>query len=81
MEKMIAKAVKGKEFLYSRESAHAVSERSANAICNALNTCAYKLKDGEVWHVYDCGWYERECTGAGYQKFTRRNGKIFESRI
>ena len=81
MAKMIAKAVKGKEFIYSRESAHSVSERSANAICDALNEIRYKLKDDEVWHVFDCGWYEREYTGASYQKFARRNGKLVEVRI
>lgn len=79
--KMIAKTIDGQEFIYSRESAHSVSERGANAICKALNDIRYKLKDNEKWHVYDCGWYERDYTGAGYQKFTRRNGRIFESRI
>ena len=78
--KMIAKTIAGKEFCYSRESAHRASDRGAAAICAALNSQRYKLKDGEKWHVYDCGWYESQNTGAAYQEFTRRNGTIYEKR-
>jgi len=76
--KMFAKAVEGKEFIYSRESAHQVSERSANMICAALNEKRWGLKDGQIWHVYDCEWYEQEYTGAAYQSFERRNGGLVE---
>ena len=78
MAKMVAKAVKGQEFLYDRNSAHKVSERRAQLICNALNDKRWKLKDGQVWHVYECGWYEQEYTGAAYQSFVRRNGGLYE---
>ena len=81
MEKMIAKAIKGKEFLYSRNSAHSVSAAGAKAICDALNSARYQLKENEIWHVFDCGWYEKEYTAAGYQKFARRQGRIYEGRI
>lgn len=79
--KMIAKAVLGKEFIYDRKTAHKVSERGAADICRALNDRKYQLKDGQIWHVYDCGWYESEYTGAAYQQFTRRSGTIYEKRI
>lgn len=80
MAKMIAKAVNGQEFLYSRNTAHKVSERSADAICKVLNDCKWKLNGGEVWHVFDCGWYELEYTAAAFQSFTIRNGLIKEKR-
>ena len=79
--KMIAKAVTGKEFLYSRQSAHAVSDAGAKPICDALNKARWQLKDGETWHIYDLTWYEKEYTNAGAMKFTRRKGRIYESRI
>lgn len=79
--KMLAKTTVGKEFCYSRESAHKVSDRGAAAICAALNERRYQLRDGETWHVYDCGWYEQQHTGAAYQEFTRRNGYLYEKRI
>ena len=78
--KMLAKAIRGKEFLYSRKSAHAVSDAGADYICRVLNENKYRLKDGEIWHVYDCGWYEMEYTEAGTQKFTRRRGIVSEVR-
>lgn len=76
--KMIAKAVKGQEFIYDRNSAHAVSERSAQLICDVLNERRWGLKDGQVWNVYECGWYEKEWTAAAYQSFVRRNGGLCE---
>lgn len=80
MKKMIAKTIKGKEFIYSKSTAHAVPTASAYAICDALNECKYQLTDDQVWHVYDCDWYELEFTNAGLYRFTRRNGYIYESR-
>lgn len=79
--KMIAKTIAGKEYIYSKSSAHAVSNAEAKPICDALNKARYDLKDGEAWHIYDLGWYENEFTNAGVMKFTRRKGKIYEARI
>lgn len=78
--KLIAKSAIGEEFMYSRASAHAVSNASAEIICNALNDRKFRLNDGEVWAVHDCGNYELEFTAAGYQKFTRYKGTIREVR-
>ena len=74
--KLIAKSREGAEFCYSRASAHLVSDRSAAKICDALNACRYDLNDGQIWHVHDCGPYELETTGAGFQKFVIRNGYL-----
>ena len=80
MAKMIAKTIAGREYVYSATSAHAVSEKSAEVICRALNDARWQLKDGEAWHVYERGWYEDNYTGAAYQKFVRRNGRLLEQR-
>ena len=79
--KMIAKAIEGREFIYDRNIAHKVSDRSAGLIRDALNEKRYGLKDGQIWHIYDCGWYEQEYTAARYQSFVRRNGKLYEQGI
>lgn len=79
MGKMIAKTIAGKEFVYSRNSAHAVAKSSAQKICDALNRTRYNLKDGEIWHVYDMGQYERDYTAAGYQKFAQRKGRLYST--
>lgn len=75
--KMIAKAVEGKEFFYDRNSAHKVSARSAEEICAALNEKRYKLADGQIWNIYEAGWYEAEYTAMAYQTFYKRNGNIY----
>lgn len=49
---VLAKAVKGQEFLYNVSSAHEVSKASADFICKVLNETKYNLKDGEVWHKF-----------------------------
>lgn len=77
--KIVAKSVKGHEFMYSAKSAHKVSERSANLICKALNSANYDLKDGETWFVHDVNQYDSAYDYASYQAFTRRNGKLYET--
>lgn len=79
--KMIAKTIAGKEFIYSRNSAHSVSNAGAEEICRVLNEKRWRLnKPEEKWHIYECGWYEMECTEAGSQSFYRRRGVISEKR-
>ena len=79
--KVLAIAMQGKEFNYNGHSAHAVSDAGAEAIRDALNKARYRLKEGQVWHIYEYDWYTRAYTGAGYQSFTRRKGRIYEKRI
>lgn len=80
MKKIIAKTLEGREFIYSKNSAHAVPITSAAAICAALNECRYQLKDGEKWFVYDAGSYELEYTAAAWQRFAWRRGRLVEIR-
>lgn len=62
----VSKAIKGKEFLHSREfSILCNSKKQAEKLAEYLNknneTClidSWKLKDTEVWFVYEHGdWY------------------------
>ena len=78
MEKIIAKSVPGREFLYSPRSAHHVSKASANKILTVLNRTRYDLKDGEIWHVFDVDRFEYEGCLAYTQSFTIRNGIVSE---
>lgn len=53
MKKLIAKTIKGKEFLHSKTNAFFATEASAQKIADILNKNNYQLKAGELWHVYD----------------------------
>ena len=58
--KFIAIAIKGQEFLYKRSSMLEVPMRSAQMIADALTKARYMLKDGEVWHVYEGGYGDKD---------------------
>ena len=60
MRKLIAKTIKGKEYMHSRSQAY-FADKNADKICEALNKAKYKLKDNERWHVYDY-----DCSQAAY---------------
>ena len=52
--KLIAMAIKGKEYLHSRQNAFFVSDRSAKKICEIMNNVKFRIKnDSETWHIYD----------------------------
>jgi hypothetical protein len=52
--KLIAKAIKGKEFFHSRKDAAFASDSSAEKICKVMNETKFRLNnENEVWHVYD----------------------------
>ena len=56
-EKFIAIAPKGQEFVFNKASMIAVPTSSAQKIADTLTELKYKLKEGQVWHVYDNDWY------------------------
>lgn len=66
---VLAKSVKGQEFLYSAPSAHAVAKKSAEQICSTLNEIRYGLKDNEVWYIHDVSEYDTAFDYAQFQKF------------
>ena len=52
--KLIAKAIKGKEFFHSRKDAAFAPDSSAEKICKVMKETKFRLnKENEVWHVYD----------------------------
>ena len=77
MKKIIAKTIKGSEYLYSRISCYAVSAAKAEIICKALNDNRYKLtNDTEIWKVYNISEFDIRYTNAVCQKLILRQGKI-----
>ena len=51
---VVAKSLRGHEFMYNPRSAHAVAERKAKAICDELNKLKYLLdNENEVWYVHE----------------------------
>lgn len=74
--KVVAKSLKGHEYMYSAKSAHKVPNSSAQAICDALNECKYKLKENEVWFIHEVDRYDNAYEYAEVQAFSRRNGSI-----
>ncbi len=74
---IVAKSIKGHEFVYTPKTAHKVSKASANLICKALNDNKFMLyDDDEVWFVHEVDQYDSASGYAEYQKFTVRNGAI-----
>lgn len=78
MKKLIAKTFSGKEYIYSKFDTYQASQQKIDIICNAMNKAAYKLKPGELYHVYQVT--EEEYKHAFY-KLVNRNGKLFVSEI
>ena len=64
---VIAKSIKGREYLYSTVEMYAVSKCSSQAICNELNKIRYNLQEGETWNIYERYAYDNE----------QPNGKLF----
>ena len=73
---VVAKSVKGHEYMYSAKTAHKVSKASANYICKVLNEYNFNLKEGEVWHVHEVGTLDNAYDFAQIQKFTNRKGIV-----
>ena len=73
---VVAKSLKGQEFLYNARSSHAVPKTSAKKICQALNDIRYELKDDEVWHVHEVDQYDIAFLYAEGQKFCFQNKKL-----
>ena len=77
--KIIAKAVIGHEYLYSKASAHSVPVASAEKIRHYLNTEKHDLSDYETWFLYDVDEWEYENCFAPFQSFHIRKNRLYES--
>ncbi len=73
---IVAKSIKGQEFMYNPKSAHQVPKSSAQKICDALNEERWKLKNEEVWHVHEVDQYDTAFQYAEWQSFSCRSGAI-----
>lgn len=74
---IVARAVRGKEFLYSAASAHRVAEKNAQTIADALNKAQYGITPEQVWHVFDVGMYDNAYAYGEMQGFQmRKDGTI-----
>ena len=75
---VVAKAVKGHEWMYCATSAHMVSERNAKKICKILNELKYLIdEEKEVWHPFEVDKYDTATIYAEEQKFVlSRNGQL-----
>ena len=74
MKKLIAKTFSGKEYIYSKFDTYQANQQKINIICNAMNKAAYKLKPGELYHVYQVS--EQEYKQAAYKLVNRQNKLI-----
>ena len=79
--KILAKTIEGKEFIYNVKSAHAVSQRSAKRIEEFLNSCAWKCKPGEIWHIYEIDQYCSAYDIAQFQSFKIKNGNLYHNTV
>ena len=68
--KILAKSIKGKEFIYDASTAGRVSARNAQKVCDIVNNYKSILgcSEDEVYHVYDV----YECDNAYYYAMNRR---------
>ena len=73
---VIAKSVKGHEFLYNAKSARKVSKASSEKICSILNRVKWNLKDNEIWYIHEISEYDVAFDYAQFQAFTIRKGLV-----
>ena len=78
---ILAKAVKGAEFMYNPRSAHSVSKARAESIRDALNGINYGLNDGEIWHIYEIDEYSQAYAYGTEQKFFINRGSLKEKKM
>lgn len=69
MHKIIAKTIKGSEYIYSRHDCFSVNPKKAMAVCNALNNHSWNLKDNELWHIYTIPDIDFRYCNAVFQQF------------
>ena len=75
--KVVARSVKGREFLYSAASAHKVAPKKAQMIADALNHAGCGITPEQVWFVHDVGMYDNAYAYGEVQEFQmRKDGSI-----
>ena len=74
---IVAKAIKGAEYMYTPRSAHQVRGISAKKMCKFLNDQVFDLNQDEVWHVFDVGPYDNAYAYGSIQWFEKqKSGQV-----
>ena len=76
-KKFLAITTPGTEFIFRMSSAIAVPERSAGKILELLNKIEYKLKPGEVWHVYENDFYYNDRIENEIKRYSKNSMKVY----
>ena len=74
---VIAKSVKGKEYMYDPRSAGKVSKRNAEVICKVCNDFKFLLNnENEAWHIHEVGEFDLAYDYAQFREFRIKNGVV-----
>lgn len=76
--KIVAIAVKGKEFLYDASTAHKVPQTKAQHYADLLNGAGYQTSEDRLWWVYDIDRYDKAYIYALMQEFYTYRGSLKE---
>lgn len=78
-QKFIAIAAEGQEYIFSKANMIAVPTSTAQKIADALNEVRYKLKQGQIWWVFDNDWYYNDYITAEIKSYSpKRNLKVYK---
>ena len=73
MKKLIAKTFAGKEYIYCKHDTYQANQSKIDLICKAMNDTKYKLKTGELYHVYTVSDYTYK---QAFYKVIHRHNKL-----
>lgn len=76
MATIIAKTRERQEFIYSKRNSYSVPKSSANKIVTIMNNVRWNIQQGEKWHVYEIGEWEKDYCAAGHQRLSIRKGIV-----
>lgn len=74
MVTVIAKSIKGQEYLYSQRDIYLVSKASAKLAAETLNKNNWNLKDNQTWFIHELSEYELQWLVPG--KIMKRKDKF-----
>ena len=79
---VVAKSIKGEEYMYNPKSAHQVKGISPAKMAEFLNAENFDLKAGETWHVHEVYSLDNAYGYGSIQMFERkRNGNIVRTGV
>lgn len=75
---ILAKSIKGQEFIYNPKTAHKVPKKSAEYIRDILNAYNHGLQKGETWYLHNVYSCDNAYYYAETQEFRQYQGRIRE---